>query len=184
MTTLTRPTSSHRIPRPRDDRPIKRKKEQRTEIWSNLLRQTREAQARSRTSAVQHRELILCGGSPDDQHALVHSLARPPPSAPPSRNREQRPKPRGEVKLSNRYAYGYGHVTLYSAPQQQGAGFGVLGGEAEEVVRLEVHTLPAPEVEYERTLRRLLAEKKVKGCLLYTSPSPRDGLLSRMPSSA
>ena len=25
---------------------------------------------------------------------------------------------------------------------------------------------------------------KVTGCLLYTSPSPRDGLLSRMPSSA
>mgnify|MGYP003305564047 CR=1 FL=1 len=25
---------------------------------------------------------------------------------------------------------------------------------------------------------------KKKGCLLYTSPSPRDGLLSRMPSSA
>ena len=24
----------------------------------------------------------------------------------------------------------------------------------------------------------------VTGCLLYTSPSPRDGLLSRMPSSA
>ena len=24
----------------------------------------------------------------------------------------------------------------------------------------------------------------VQGCLLYTSPSPRDGLLSRMPSSA
>ena len=26
--------------------------------------------------------------------------------------------------------------------------------------------------------------KVVKGCLLYTSPSPRDGLLARMPSSA
>ena len=26
--------------------------------------------------------------------------------------------------------------------------------------------------------------KPVTGCLLYTSPSPRDGLLSRMPSSA
>ena len=26
--------------------------------------------------------------------------------------------------------------------------------------------------------------KKGKSCLLYTSPSPRDGLLSRMPSSA
>ena len=28
------------------------------------------------------------------------------------------------------------------------------------------------------------AEEKVYSCLLYTSPSPRDGLLSRMPSSA
>ena len=28
------------------------------------------------------------------------------------------------------------------------------------------------------------AEKMARGCLLYTSPSPRDGLLSRMPSSA
>ena len=26
--------------------------------------------------------------------------------------------------------------------------------------------------------------EKYKACLLYTSPSPRDGLLSRMPSSA
>ena len=26
--------------------------------------------------------------------------------------------------------------------------------------------------------------QRVTGCLLYTSPSPRDGLLSRMPSSA
>ena len=26
--------------------------------------------------------------------------------------------------------------------------------------------------------------KRLKPCLLYTSPSPRDGLLSRMPSSA
>ena len=29
-----------------------------------------------------------------------------------------------------------------------------------------------------------LSEATGKGCLLYTSPSPRDGLLSRMPSSA
>ena len=28
------------------------------------------------------------------------------------------------------------------------------------------------------------ADERYKGCLLYTSPSPRDGLLSRMPSSA
>ena len=29
-----------------------------------------------------------------------------------------------------------------------------------------------------------LAVVKAEACLLYTSPSPRDGLLSRMPSSA
>ena len=31
---------------------------------------------------------------------------------------------------------------------------------------------------------RALYGLKTSGCLLYTSPSPRDGLLSRMPSSA
>ena len=30
----------------------------------------------------------------------------------------------------------------------------------------------------------ILTKKSKKSCLLYTSPSPRDGLLSRMPSSA
>ena len=30
----------------------------------------------------------------------------------------------------------------------------------------------------------MMSINAVKGCLLYTSPSPRDGLLSRMPSSA
>ena len=29
-----------------------------------------------------------------------------------------------------------------------------------------------------------VSEVQVRDCLLYTSPSPRDGLLSRMPSSA
>ena len=38
-------------------------------------------------------------------------------------------------------------------------------------------------------LKKIIQENKelnllVKSCLLYTSPSPRDGLLSRMPSSA
>ena len=31
---------------------------------------------------------------------------------------------------------------------------------------------------------KLKNKEKNKNCLLYTSPSPRDGLLSRMPSSA
>ena len=31
---------------------------------------------------------------------------------------------------------------------------------------------------------KLAREAEIRYCLLYTSPSPRDGLLSRMPSSA
>lgn len=141
----------------------RKKKSQRTDIWSNLLRQTREAQARNRTQAVQHRELIICGGSPADQRSFVQSLTRPPPAQPPSRNQERKQqKARGELRLSNRYAYGYGHVTLYSPPQQSGTGVQVLGAEAEEVARLEVHTLPQPTSEYAGTLRGLLVRRKKK----------------------
>src|SRR5680860_687055 len=38
-----------------------------------------------------------------------------------------------------------------------------------------------PEVTKEK--KRLIIALHWAGCLLYTSPSPRDGLLSRMPSS-
>ena len=38
--------------------------------------------------------------------------------------------------------------------------------------------------EKECAIRYASVEEKLLGCLLYTSPSPRDGLLSRMPSSA
>src|SRR5664279_5382345 len=34
------------------------------------------------------------------------------------------------------------------------------------------------------SLAEYIGQREVKACLLYTSPSPRDGLLSRMPSSA
>ena len=37
------------------------------------------------------------------------------------------------------------------------------------------------EVKQEKTAN---ADEQYQACLLYTSPSPRDGLLSRMPSSA
>ena len=42
--------------------------------------------------------------------------------------------------------------------------------------------------EWEAARQQLLVKEKAltrsRDCLLYTSPSPRDGLLSRMPSSA
>ena len=37
---------------------------------------------------------------------------------------------------------------------------------------------------FETVATLLVARKQLESCLLYTSPSPRDGLLSRMPSSA
>ena len=50
------------------------------------------------------------------------------------------------------------------------------------------HEAPIPD-DLAAALRRLADElavplRSVLLCLLYTSPSPRDGLLSRMPSSA
>ena len=42
-----------------------------------------------------------------------------------------------------------------------------------------------PEVEWSLTLTGQLERKhSIESCLLYTSPSPRDATLSRMPSSA
>ena len=38
-------------------------------------------------------------------------------------------------------------------------------------------------VDHDTELLRQIAHR-IKGCLLYTSPSPRDATLSRMPSSA
>ena len=44
---------------------------------------------------------------------------------------------------------------------------------------------PLPmSADYETALREHRFDLLYKDCLLYTSPSPRDGLLSRMPSSA
>ena len=45
---------------------------------------------------------------------------------------------------------------------------------------------PAVAVRIQRVVQRkaVLVLQRVEGCLLYTSPSPRDATLSRMPSSA
>ena len=42
----------------------------------------------------------------------------------------------------------------------------------------------AYEVLTDKEKRQIYDQYGEEGCLLYTSPSPRDGLLSRMPSSA
>ena len=46
-------------------------------------------------------------------------------------------------------------------------------------------TIETKEAHYwSRSRKQVWHKGKTSGCLLYTSPSPRDGLLSRMPSSA
>ena len=49
---------------------------------------------------------------------------------------------------------------------------------------LEIHALFLGETEYSDANQLTTIATLLQHCLLYTSPSPRDGLLSRMPSSA
>ena len=53
----------------------------------------------------------------------------------------------------------------------------VLAGEVNTDTYLDVQSIA-------RDVIRKIGYTKAEYCLLYTSPSPRDGLLSRMPSSA
>ena len=68
-------------------------------------------------------------------------------------------------------------------------------GEAEMALVLDYQGLSIKEMSDLRTrlqasngvckvTKNTLMRRAIDGCLLYTSPSPRDGLLSRMPSSA
>lgn len=136
-------------------------KQNRTEIWTSLLQQTRVAQARNRSNAVAHRQIVVCDGSPEDQKTFLDSLKRPPPPQAARRNRVDADDARekGSLNLSNQHAYGYGHVSLFSA-QSGTIGAAALGRESEEVAQLDCHCVPAPEVAYEVVLRKLLAEKQ------------------------
>ena len=51
------------------------------------------------------------------------------------------------------------------------------GREEIKLAEAEMPGLMALRTEYRK-------KKPLKGCLLYTSPSPRDDVISRMPSSA
>ena len=66
---------------------------------------------------------------------------------------------------------------------------GVMGGESYYDPSLDKPNVMIPEGEYYAHVKEFTMKEDVviRGkyiCLLYTSPSPRDGLLSRMPSSA
>ena len=50
--------------------------------------------------------------------------------------------------------------------------------------KFEAFSKLPPDKQQEKREEMRQLQKEFKDCLLYTSPSPRDGLLSRMPSSA
>ena len=60
----------------------------------------------------------------------------------------------------------------------------VRGKRAVEAVNVLRFAPQAAAVPVRKVLESAIANARFKACLLYTSPSPRDGLLSRMPSSA
>ena len=67
------------------------------------------------------------------------------------------------------------NLTSQNNPEQQ----------AGEITKEMVNVLSLDDVQTEKVYKIQLSRfNEVNFCLLYTSPSPRDGLLSRMPSSA
>ena len=64
----------------------------------------------------------------------------------------------------------------------------ILKGLSLDVKPGEIHAIMGPNGSGKSTLSSVIAGSEdyevVKGCLLYTSPSPRDRTRSRMPSSA
>ena len=59
-----------------------------------------------------------------------------------------------------------------------------VNNERDTVGNLIGRLMVAPDVEFAMIFTMIGSDDNCRFCLLYTSPSPRDGLLSRMPSSA
>ena len=74
------------------------------------------------------------------------------------------------------------HGRAALAVERDGEELAVAAGRDEGAEGLALEEADAGEAAL-REARRAVVEL-AGGCLLYTSPSPRDGLLSRMPSSA
>ena len=85
---------------------------------------------------------------------------------------------------------GWGHTKAEKEKTKPWKPKSKLGGSAAAFKRAlddgRFKGLPGDKTKKEKTasMFKLMWSMKKKGCLLYTSPSPRDATLSRMPSSA
>src|SRR5680860_1712922 len=95
------------------------------------------------------------------------------------RQRQQPPSPLAERSFLDQANSRPKHLAEPPAPQQC-LRTKILGvaSQLDQSLQLDPSRCPVGDLE------EGLAAPQAKGCLLYTSPSPRDGLLSRMPSSA
>ena len=96
-----------------------------------------------------------------------------------------------ELDLSNKEleAFSYSVSHDLRAPLRSIDGFSLMLLEEyteklDETEKGYLHRIRAASQRLEQIIDDLLRLSRIMSCLLYTSPSPRDGLLSRMPSSA
>ena len=75
---------------------------------------------------------------------------------------------------------------LHSARANSGASDhdNFVAGTSFQLVLESGEVYPASSFALPRNVMDVAQQQRSRACLLYTSPSPRDGLLSRMPSSA
>ena len=77
--------------------------------------------------------------------------------------------------MNNKYSLG--QIVFSKCGRDQGKPFVIVSIEDEYVYLVDGNLRKVDNP-------KLKKHKHIQPCLLYTSPSPRDGLLSRMPSSA
>ena len=81
-----------------------------------------------------------------------------------------------DVKISDDLT----HATIIAEPLEKGYGL-TLGNSLRRILLSSIRGAAVTSIQIDGVLHEFTS---IKGCLLYTSPSPRDQVVSRMPSSA
>ena len=81
-----------------------------------------------------------------------------------------------DVQLSDDKAF----AKITAEPLEKGYGL-TLGNSLRRILLSSIRGTAVTSIQIDGVLHEFTS---IKGCLLYTSPSPRDSTLSRMPSSA